>query len=523
MRRFWTVIIGLMFMCAARADEPTSAPVGVQQWDVYEVSLKGPSEGNPFEDVKFSARFTSGNTNIDVPGFYDGDSIYRVRFMPRALGAWTYQTQSNRPELTGTAGEFICVQPDKTNHGPVRVRNTYHFAYEDGTPFKPITTTSYGWVFQNDELEEQTLATLKESPFNKLRMCVQPIPYRAAKEPLKLFPFAKSTDGKPDFSHFDPRYFQHLERRIAQLRDMNIEADVILFNPYNNALAFNTMSAADDDRYVRYTVARLAAYRNIWWSMANEFDLIRSRTTSDFDRLGKLVQHEDPYDHLRSIHFSKNIFEPAAPWVTHISVQNGNAVADFGRASLYRDACAKPVVYDEVCYEGDLDKRWGQLSGEEMTMRFWLATIGGTYCGHGEVHMDNSVPSWTALGVNLLGKSPPRIAFLKKIIDDSLPEGIEPLDRYFEDNIAGKPGEYYLIYFGKREPTEWRFELYKDHLEDGMKFHADVLDTWSMTIAPIDKPFILKRHDAYTFRDENDAKIALPGKPYVALRIARKR
>ena len=130
-------------------------------------------------------------------------------------------------------------------------------------------------------------------------------------------------------------------------------------------------------------------------------------------------------------------------------------------------------------------------------------------------------PSWTALGVNLRGQSPPRIAFLKKIIDDSVPDGIEPLDRYFEDNIAGKPGEYYLIYLGKRESTEWRFELYKDHLEDGMKFHADVLDTWNMTDTAIEKPFTIKRHDSYTFRDANDAKIDLPGKPYMAIRLRR--
>ena len=30
--------------------------------------------------------------------------------------------------------------------------------------------------------------------------------------------------------------------------------------------------AAVDDRYLRYVVARLAAYRNVWWSLANEYD-----------------------------------------------------------------------------------------------------------------------------------------------------------------------------------------------------------------------------------------------------------
>ena len=32
------------------------------------------------------------------------------------------------------------------------------------------------------------------------------------------------------------------------------------------------MPAEADDRYLRYAVARLAAYRNVWWSLANECD-----------------------------------------------------------------------------------------------------------------------------------------------------------------------------------------------------------------------------------------------------------
>src|SRR4051794_23356318 len=69
----------------------------VEQWDFLEITLKGPSTGNPFVDVEFGARFTSedGARHIDVPGFYDGDGTYRVRFMPPAPGRWEYTTRSN--------------------------------------------------------------------------------------------------------------------------------------------------------------------------------------------------------------------------------------------------------------------------------------------------------------------------------------------------------------------------------------------------------------------------------------------
>src|SRR6185369_2760851 len=157
-----------------------------------------------------------------------GDGTYRVRFMPPAQGAWRYETRSNRKELDGKTGSFECVAPSKTNHGPVRVHNTFHFAYADGTPFRQIGTTCYAWTHQGDELEEQTLATLKSSPFNKMRMCVFPKHYVYNENEPPIYPFEGTPTNKWDFTRFNPAYFRRQEKRIAQLRDMGIEADLIL-------------------------------------------------------------------------------------------------------------------------------------------------------------------------------------------------------------------------------------------------------------------------------------------------------
>ena len=60
------------------------------------------------------------------------------------------------------------------------------------------------------------------------------------------------------------------------------------------------MGPESDDRYLRYAVARLAAYRNIWWSFANEWDFMGSKKDADWDRYFRIVMEEDPYGHLRS-------------------------------------------------------------------------------------------------------------------------------------------------------------------------------------------------------------------------------
>ena len=371
----------------------------VEQWGMYEVALSGPTNGNPFLDVTFSAKFTQGTTTLETSGFYDGDGIYRVRFMPETTGEWHYRTASSAHKLNHKSGTFTVVPASAQNHGMVMVTNTFHFAYADGTPYRELGTTCYAWVHQNEQLEEQTLATLATSPFNKLRMCIFPKYYDWNTNEPPMYPFEGQPATNWDFTHFNPIYFQHIEQRILDLQKLGIEADVILFHPYDEGhWGFDRMPAAVDDRYLHYVVARLSAYRNVWWSLANEYDFMKAKKESDFVRFGEIVSHDDPYHHLLSIHNGQKLFNQTLPWITHASIQNGSAVEDAGRAVLYRDVYRKPIVFDEVKYEGDLPKRWGNLSAEELVFRFWEGTIAGTYVGHGETFLSPDNVIWWAKG-----------------------------------------------------------------------------------------------------------------------------
>ena len=518
------IIAGLLMFAASSL----LAADTVEQWGVYEVALHGPTNGNPFLDMKFSARFSRGDLTMEANGFYDGDGIYRVRFMPEKLGEWKYETFSSAPALNGKTGEFTATKPAVQNHGPVHVANTYHFAYADGTPYKELGTTCYVWQLQPEALQEQTLKTLAASPFNKIRFCVLPKRYTwNTNEPI-LYPFA----GNPaatnwDFTQFNAKYFQHLEQRVADLQKLGIEADIILFHPYDEGhWGFDRMPADVDDRYLHYVIARLAAYRNVWWSLANEWDFMKEKKESDFVRFGTIVSHDDPYHHLLSIHNGQKIFNHTLPWITHASIQNGAAVEEPGRAEMYRDVYRKPVVYDEVKYEGNIENRWGQLSAEELVFRFWNATVAGTYCGHGETYKSDDQILWWSKGGVLKGQSPARLAFLKKVLDDSPAEGIEPIDRWQRPEIGGQPGKYYLIYLGKQTSTNWDFQIPKPPLgklqsADGFKFTVEILDTWNMTVTPVPGEFTLKKKDNYTYADKDGRSVALPGKPYLAIRIKR--
>src|SRR5476651_2277454 len=82
----------------------TAVAATTEQWGIFELTLPGPSAGNPFTEVELSARFTQGATTVNATGFYDGDGTYRVRFMPEITGEWSYTTRSNRAELDGKSG-----------------------------------------------------------------------------------------------------------------------------------------------------------------------------------------------------------------------------------------------------------------------------------------------------------------------------------------------------------------------------------------------------------------------------------
>lgn len=488
---------------------------------MFELTLKGSDAGNPFINTTLTATFKHGDKVYVPEGFYDGNGIYKIRFMPDEEGIWTYVTSSNHDDLNKKTGEFTCTQASAKVHGPVRVSHQYHFAYADSTAYYPFGTTAYEWSFRGKERRAQTIESLKASPFNKIRMLAIP-PYNpyyiSGPGKLTLFPFVGTSKADFDFSRFNPEYFKTLEEDIKNLADIGVEADFILMNPYDKGKwGFDMMDDATNIRYLKYMVARFAAFHNIWWSMCNENSFIKHLTDEDWDRYFQTVQKADPYHHLLSIHNADRIYDYNKPWVTHVSLQYYNVVKAPWGTSLLRDIYKKPIINDEINYEGNLNKRWGQLSGQEMTYRFWNACIGGGYATHGETLPND----WLSAGGKLMGESPARIGFLRKIVESGPRGGFEPIDRYFTPNMAGKYGEYYLIYFGKDTPTEWQFKLPKAMLAAGMKFKAEVIDTWDMTITPTVQTFEIKPMDQYSFNDKQSQKIKLPGKPYMALRITR--
>lgn len=425
-----------------------------------------------------------------------------------------------------------------SKHGMVKAVGT-HFEYEDGTMFYPFGTTIYALAHQTPELVEETLNTLKDAPFNKVRMCVFPKHYQFNNNEPQFYPFEKREDGTWDPEKPVKEYWDNLEYVIKRLDEMEIQCDLILFHSYDN-WGFATMSQEDNLKYLEYCLKRLGDLDNVWWSLANEYDLLLSEITMEqWYEIEDFVAKHNPKGHLISNHNCFLLWDASRENITHGSYQI-KCLANVGRDVKKFN---KPICVDECCYEGNIAANWGNLSGEEMTARFWQAIASGAYCTHGETFLDENDVLWWSKGGKLKGKSPARIKFLRDIVE-SLPAPLEPYQASFFEFLDNLPdevkadfdsnpaGRSFNLAHGQQNHDDDVIMSVCDHeyiarakdescllkyyyqrcqafdnvrLPEGKKFKVEVIDTWEM-----------KKTVAYESA-KGFAKVDLPSKPYMAV------
>lgn len=494
----------------------------VEQYKIFEADLRGTSEGNPYADIWVKAQFVNESETVEVNGFYCGDGNYKIRFMPQKAGMWTALTKSNDEKLNGISLVCECTSATKNNHGRV-LRKTdivpaskqteedkFHFLYEDGTRFQPFGTTCYAWINQPESVQEQTIETLKHAPFNKVRMCIFPKFYTYNTTNPEHYAFLGSEEKGFDYTKFNPIFWDNLEKRIAQLDELGIEADIILLHPYDK-WGFAKMDKETDIFYLKYAVDRLCHFKNVWWSLANEFDLLPWKSIEDWETYARVVMRRDSYGHLRSIHNCVTLYDHMRPWITHVSIQRIDVYKTAEAVSDWRDKYQKPIVVDECAYEGNINFGWGNITGEEMTRRFWEGCIRGGYLSHGEVYVQHP-QIWWSHGGKLYGTCPERIGFLKTIMEDT-PENAAPLKLTPENHEANwdvpclcteSDNGYFLYYFEFFRPAFRTYEL-----PENCKYEVELIDTWDMTIQKLPGTY------------KGSVRIDMPEKQYMAIRMKK--
>ena len=499
----------------------------VEKYGMFEMAVNA---GENAGIVSGNAVFQSGSMVKEVPAFLNRAGEYIVRFMPEKEGVWNYRIMIGSTE---NAGEFLCTSNTGNNHGPVHTAG-YHFCYADQTRYIPVGTTCYAWTNQTKELQDETIETLRNAPFNKVRMCVFPksMPYNH-NDP-EHYPFFKKQDGSWDIENPDPEFWENMDKRISQKMEAGIEADLILFHPYDR-WGFAELTQEESLIYLTYCIARFGAFRNIWWSLANEYEVLYAKSMEDWDVYGETLKKKDVFSHLISIH---NIIAPypKREWMTHCSIQSG----DINRIIFWKKEYELPVMIDECGYEGNIQYNWGNLTAFEMVHRFWWTICRDGFCTHGETfHRDDEV-LWWAKGGKLYGESAERIKFLKEVLyslpgdwrateaaagnpnlegkdeaavrqemrfQEMLKDAPETGRETFIENISPMAIEgdtYRLEYLGRCHP--FQTELYLP--EDG-NYRVEIIDIWEMT-----RKTVLENVSGYN-------RVRLPEKEGIALLAMR--
>lgn len=506
----------------------------MKQYEMFELVFQGSEpEGSHVSvnlEVTFEVLLPDGTAERqEVKGFYAGNDTYKVRFYPKRAGTYSWKTDTEL-SLTGPVnGEEICTQAAADGHGMVKAAGT-HFEYEDGSYYYPFGTTIYALPHQERQLIHTTIETLAHESFNKVRFCVFPKHYDYNNNEPEFYPFEKDAKGNWDVDRPCFVYWEHLEEIIRQLSMLGIQSDLILFHPYDN-WGFSSMTQEQNLIYLDYLIRRLGAMPDIWWSLANEFDLCFHKTMDDWYEMEQFVWENDPYGHLLSNHNCFSFYDFHREHITHCSMQSNQMI----RATQWLKDYGKPIIYDECCYEGDLPQNWGNISGFELANRFWIACAQGAYATHGEVFLSDDEVLWWAKGGRLKGKSPERIAFLRKIIEElgaplepwevnpmegfdeemirqildipvaKLPEQM-PLDQqeahlFTDAAFRGHIGERVFIqYLGIHcnSVLDW-------HLPENKSYKIEVIDIWEMT-----------REEAM-YGASGRFRIELPGKEGIAV------
>ena len=542
----------------------------MRQYEMLELSFDGkPPEGSEaLADI--AAAFRLGDAETRVRGFFAGNGVYKVRFLPEQAGTYRY-------EVTGSAldaqksGEFTVEPPESGNHGPVRAEGI-HLRHADGTWYHGFGTTVYALFHQSDALIDETLSTLSEAPFNKLRTCVFPKHYSYNANNPARYPFERRLGvAERDFpasgaspmpekkaerdDYWDVHrpccaFWDALDARMAQLQKLDIQVDLILFHAYDR-WGFSNLAQEDNLVYLDYLLRRLAAYPNVWWSLANEYDLCMNKTERDWEEIARFVSANDPYHHLLSNHNCFKLWDPSGGQITHVSWQS----RELSRVASLQRRYGKPVLIDECRYEGNLPEFWGNISGADMTSRFWKVTVQGGYCTHGETFLPGTAKGdratatgepdvvWWAKGGRLNGESPARIRFLRELIE-SLPGPLEPIGGSLNDlvgmdedgmrsMIEHAPGGFrdFLAQIARMDQEErGRFFAveysYRGHVgEDAYLYYLDDQCAAAVQMElPADKTYRVEVLDTWAMTRETalehasgSIRVPLPGRPYMAV------
>lgn len=430
---FFLPLLGAVAALAAEAP-----PVTVERWARFELALTHAGRvADPYRDVALDVVYTRPDgTTVAFWGFHDGGDTWRLRFMPDTVGTWRYEatlreTAATDPSGAATStrtvatrrGTFECVPSDLPGPISVHAANPQWFGRRGGDAVLIRALHIGDRFFAKNWDDAQRTAFLdwaQRQGYNTLSIASH---YLNRSSPGR-------GDGwdTPRLWPLDAAEYRRMEHILDDLARRRIT--VYPFAGFFGRDAHFPGAHPAQTRYLRYTIARLGAARNLLWNVGGPEPLLRVRpylTHAEVSRLGAELARLDPFGHPISVHNATgdDPFKDEG-WLTFGTLQGPKT---FDRARL-RDGLLrnhhpqKPLLAQETLWSGNsvhirankgADYSDGDLRKNAFVIHFSAAYL---------VFADNDGDSSTGFtgSMDLAQRRQPRHDIVKRVWDT-----VEPL------------------------------------------------------------------------------------------------
>ena len=263
----------------------------VAQWKRYEVALPNATwSGNPF-DLEVTGAFThtgSGRT-VRHLGFYAGNDVWKIFFMPDETGTWTFATTSADADMNNKTGSLECIA--STLPGRLMPAGNRWKLDGAGKHDAPIIIPISSWFKSTDTANgvDRFIDWAKDTAGARL-IGITFVFFRRGQEEE---PFLEGTGNEEFYIPFWDRLNSHFDA----IRDAGMGHYIMIYTDSDDSPARNNMEpkSANEIRLFRYLVARFAAYPIVMWDTG--IDIREYRANDWITWYAEWFTQNDPWGH----------------------------------------------------------------------------------------------------------------------------------------------------------------------------------------------------------------------------------
>lgn len=303
-----TLVLTLLTQTASFAGGKLGNVGTFRKWSKVEVVFQGPksigisTSHNPFKKIVTVSFLAPNGRTYRVPAFYDGDGrgglngeVWKVRFSPDVIGAWTFRSVSEDASLNDYQGSFV-VDPVRegarffAKWGRLEYVGSHYLKFRDG---------SY-WLKGGADEPESFLGSGVMGTWKGKRSAAN---YLSSKGVNSLYIMLQNVDGdgknvwpwvsKKDSEHFDVNKLAKWEDLFSFLQTKGIVLHLV-FEDDSGWTGFNR------SMYYREMIARFGHHNGLYWNISEEYG--ENYSADQIKSFAQRIRDLDAYAHPLTVH-----------------------------------------------------------------------------------------------------------------------------------------------------------------------------------------------------------------------------